>query len=350
VVRRFAFAFPGELSTPTGGYAYDRRMVAELTRAGWHVDLVGLGDGFPLPDEHALQDAHRRLMDIPEGRTIVVDGLALGVLPDAAKQIGGNHPLVALVHHPLALESGLSHEQVARLHDSERAALASAAHIVTTSATTARLLAANYGVDASRISVAPPGTDPAPPSRRAEDGIVRLLAVGAIVPRKGYDTLIAALAAIPDLPWRLEIVGDRTRDPTSAAQLDSDIAGLGLTGKVSVLGAVSAARLEEAFRSADVFVLASRFEGYGMAYAEALAHGLPIIGTHAGAIPETVPPAAALLGAPDDVQGLAQAFREIIGNPQRRQQLAAAARMAAGDLPTWEHSAKIFADVLRRVA
>lgn len=349
-MRRFAFAFPGELSIPTGGYAYDRRMVTELTRTGWHVDLVGLGDGFPFPDEHTIRGAHRRLADIPEGRPVVVDGLALGVLPEAAKQIGRNHPLVALVHHPLALESGLAHEQAARLHDSERTALASATHIVTTSATTARLLAADYGVAASRISVAPPGTDPAPPSRPAEDGIVRLLAVGAIVPRKGYDTLIAALATIPDLPWRLEIVGDRTRDPKAAARLDSDIAGLGLTGKVSVLGAVSAARLEDAFRSADVFVLASRFEGYGMAYAEAIAHGLPIIGTHAGAIPETVPSAAALLVSPDDAQGLGYALREIIGNPQRRQQLAAAARTAAGDLPTWEHSAKIFADVLRRVA
>ncbi|MGE0749717.1 MAG: glycosyltransferase family 4 protein [Variibacter sp.] len=324
--------------------------MTELTRAGWHIDLIGLGDGFPFADKDTLQSAHRCLADIPEGRAIVVDGLALGVLPEAAKQIGKNHPLVALVHHPLALESGLTADQAACLHASERLALASAAHIVTTSAATARLLATDYGVAASHISVAPPGTDPAPPARGMGDGIVRLLSVGAIVPRKGYDTLIAALATIPDLPWRLAIVGDRTRDPKAATQLDTDIAGLGLTDKVSVLGAVPAERLKEAFRSADVFVLASRFEGYGMAYAEALAHGLPVVGTRAGAIPDTVPPAAALLVPPDDVEGLAQALCEIIGNPQRRQQLVAAARMAASDLPTWEHSAKIFAEVVRRVA
>jgi glycosyltransferase involved in cell wall biosynthesis len=350
VVNRFAFAFPGELSTPTGGYAYDRRMVAELTHAGWHIDLVGLGDGFPFPDERTRQAAHRRLQEIPDKRIVVIDGLALGALPDAARQIGKSHVLVALVHHPIALESGLTREQAARLYDNERLALASAAHVVTTSATTARLLTADYDVAASRISVAPPGTDPVPPARSIGDGIVRLLAVGAIVPRKGYDLLVAALATIADLPWRLEIVGDRTRDPKAASQLDSDIIEHGLKDRVSVLGAVSAQRLEEAFRTADVFVLASRFEGYGMAYAEAVAHGLPVIGTRAGAIPETVPPEVALLVPPDDVAALARALREIISDPKRREWMATAARAAANDLPTWESSARIFADAMRSVA
>ena len=145
---------------------------------------------------------------------------------------------------------------------------------------------------ADRITVARPGSDPAPMAHGSRDGIVRLLSVGAVVPRKGFDVLIAALATLADLPWRLTIAGDRGRDPKTAAQLDADIARLKLGDRVAVLGAVSPERLAELYAGADLFVLASRFEGYGMAYAEAIAHGLPVIGTTAGAIPDTVPAGA----------------------------------------------------------
>ncbi len=134
---------------------------------------------------------------------------------------------------------------------------------------------------------------------------MRLLSVGAVVPRKGFDVLIAALATLADLPWQLTIVGDRGRDPKTASQLDADIARLNLGNRVAVLGAVSPERLEQLYAGADLFALASRFEGYGMAYAEAIAHGLPVIGTTAGAIPDTVPAGAGVLVAPDDTGALA---------------------------------------------
>ena len=140
---------------------------------------------------------------------------------------------------------------------------------------------------------------------QTSDGVMRLLAVGAVVPRKGYDVLVAALATLTDLPWQLTIAGDRTRDRDTAAQLEADIARHGLGDRIAVLGAVSPQRLAELYADADLFVLASHFEGYGMAYAEAIAHGLPVIGTTAGAIPDTVPQDAGLLVAPDDVAAFA---------------------------------------------
>ncbi|WP_424595090.1 glycosyltransferase family 4 protein [Bradyrhizobium sp.] len=183
-----------------------------------------------------------------------------------------------------------------------------------------------------------------------EDGALRLLSVGAVVPRKGFDVLVAALATLTDLPWRLTIAGDRSRDRDAAAQLDADIARHQLGKRIAALGAVSPRRLAALYAEADVFVLASHFEGYGMAYAEAIAHGLPVIGTNAGAIPDTLPPDASVLVAAGDVPALAQALRRVIGEADLRRGLAAAARIAAPKLPTWRHSAEIFACALETLA
>jgi glycosyltransferase involved in cell wall biosynthesis len=346
VVRRFAFAVPGDLATPTGGYAYDRRMIAELDRLGWHIDLVDLGEGFPWPSSEHRKAALARLSAVPPGRTIVIDGLALGVLPDAANRLRNRNPLIALVHHPLALETGLTAQQSNAMRASERAALAAVNRVVVTSAATARQLVDDYAVPADRIVVARPGSDPATAAVGSDDGIVRLLAVGAVVRRKGFDVLIAALATLTELPWLLTIAGDRGRDPDTAAQLDADIARFKLGGRITMLGAVPPERLAELYAGADLFALASRFEGYGMAYAEAIAHGLPVIGTTAGAIPDTVPAGAGVLVAPDDVGALALALRRAIEYPDERRLLAMSARDAARKLPAWQDSAKIFSDVL----
>jgi glycosyltransferase involved in cell wall biosynthesis len=350
VVKRFAFAVPGDLATPTGGYAYDRRMITELGDLGWRIDLLDLGDGFPWPDEATRAGARTRLLAMPAGRSIVVDGLALGVLPETASQLAGRNPLLALVHHPLALEWGLSVKQADALRASERAALAAVQGVVVTSAATARLVASDYGVPAERITVARPGSDPTRLSQGSHDGVVQLLSVGAVVPRKGFDVLIAALATLTDLPWRLTIAGDRTRDRNAAAQLDADIAHHALGDRIDVLGAVSPPRLAALYAEADVFVLASHFEGYGMAFAEAVAHGMPIIGTDAGAIPDTVPAGAGLLVDPGDSPALAQALRRVIGDADLRRRLASAARAAAPLLPTWQRSAEIFARALETLA
>jgi glycosyltransferase involved in cell wall biosynthesis len=350
VVRGFTFAVPGDLATPTGGYSYDRRMIAELEHLGWHIDLVDLGDGFPWPDGERKDAAVARLFAVPAGRIIVIDGLALGVLPDAARKLRARNPLIALVHHPLAFETGLSVRQADAMRASEREALAAVSRVVVTSAATARQLVDNYAVAADRITVACPGNDPVPMAQGSAGVVVRLLSVGALVPRKGFDVLIAALATLADLPWRLTIAGDRGRDSKTAAQLDADIARFNLGDRVAVLGAVPPGRLDELYAGADLFVLASRFEGYGMAYAEAIAHGLPVVGTTAGAIPDTVPAGAGVLVAPNDTGALAHALSRLIKDADARHHLAMAARAASRHLPTWQDSAKLFSRTLEAFA
>jgi glycosyltransferase involved in cell wall biosynthesis len=167
-----------------------------------------------------------------------------------------------------------------------------------------------------------------------------------VAPIKGYDLLIAALATLADMPWRLTIAGDRTRNPVAAAQLDADIATYGLGNRVAVLGAVPPEAIIELYLASDVFVLASRFEGYGMALAEAIAHGLPVISTMVGAIPDTVPPGTGMLVPPNDVAALALALRRLISVRPERQRLAMNARAAATQLPTWQDSAQLFAGAI----
>src|SRR5262249_2938541 len=200
-----------------------------------------------------------------------------------------------------------------------------------------------YNVAMQRITVAIPGNDPVAAARGSDDGIVRILSVGAIVPRKGFDVLIAALATLVGLPWQLTIAGDRTRDPGAAAQLDIDIVRNGISARVAVLGTVSQDRLSELYATADVFALPSRFEGYGMAYSEAIAHGLPVIATTTAAIEETIPDRTCLVVAPDDPAELAGALRRLIESEDERRRMAVAARAAAQAFPSWGDSAKLVA-------
>lgn len=349
MVKRVVFAVPGSLDTPTGGYAYDKRIMAELRHLGWEVGYLDIGEGFPAPDEATRAAARSLLAAIPAGRPIVLDGLALGVLPDVAAELASRHPLVALVHHPLAFESGLTAERADALRRSERAALAEVREVVVTSPATAKLVASDYGVAPGRITVAKPGNDPVPLSAREPNGIPHLLSVGSVVPRKGFDILVSALAMLADIPWHVTIVGDLTRDPGEAAKLQNLISQHRLTGRIETAGAVAQSRLALLYGKADLFVLASRFEGYGMAYAEALSHGLPVVGTTAGAIPDTIPKGAARLVPSDDPAALASALRSVIVDAGERRRLSEAALAAARMLPTWQESAAIFAATLDRL-
>ena len=346
MVKRLAFAVPGDLATPTGGYAYDRRMIAELRILGWNIDVIDLGDGYPRPDAAKRMAARGLLSRAPEGGPIVIDGLAFGVLPEVAAALHERNPLIAIVHHPLALETGLTFAEAEKFCASERAALAFAHRVIVSSASTAKLLTADYNIAADHIAVARPGTDPVVSAAGSRDGIVRLIAVGSVVPRKGYDVLIAALATLADLPWRLTIAGDTERDRVTAAKIASDIVRFELSDRIVLAGAVTTGRLAELYRGADLFVLASRYEGYGMAYTEAIAYGLPTIGTTAGAIPDTLPGDAAILVEPDDVGALASALRRLIADKNERQRFASTARAAAARLPTWRESAVLFADAI----
>ena len=353
-MQQLIFVYPGDLDSPTGGYAYDRHIIHGLRDLGWQIQLLGLGEGYPFPSPAQLEKAEQLLLSLTPGVPMVVDGLALGALPSLAAAIAERHPLIALVHHPLAFEFGLSDSQIALLKQSEMQALHHAVKVIANSPATARDLNRHYGVHLDKIEVVLPGTDRIHALAAKIQGNsgrlneVRLLSVGSIIPRKGFHHLIEALAPLADLPWTLSIAGDTTRHPSAYADLMADINRFHLKGRVKVLGAVSNEELESLYSQADVFVLASLFEGYGMVYAEAMAYGLPIIATKGGAIADTVPPEAGLLLTPGDVPGLSHAILTLINDPFYRARLASGALYAAAQQPTWEQAVQRFASALSR--
>lgn len=340
------FAYPGELDTPTGGYGYDREIIAGLEDLGWQVELVPLGGGFPFPADETRAQAQEVLERLPDGARLIVDGLAFGVLPEAAAAVSGRLGLHALVHHPLCRETGVSEAQAANLLQSERQALAQARHIIVTSHATAAQVADLFGVEADRITVVLPGTAKQEVAARARSGRLRLLSVGTVVRRKGYDLLFSALGGLHEAEWHLDIVGGLDADPACHAELQDQLSALALTDRVTFKGAIAPDDLSRFYREADIFVLASRYEGYGMAYTEALAHGLPVIGSGGGAVADTLPDGAAIYCGTEDVGKLRSALNLLMTDEHKRLDMAAAARAAAGRLPDWKDAAAEFASAL----
>lgn len=342
------FLVPGDPTTATGGYLYDRHIVAGLEALGWAVRLRRLADSFPFPDRSALAAADRILAGFPDGALVVLDGLGLGAIPAQVEAHVGRLRLVGLVHHPLALETGLEPAQASRLYQSERRALAAVHRVLVTSSTTAAILS-DYGVAPTRIGVVEPGTVARPQAHGSGSATLALLCVAAVVPRKGHEVLLDALSELKDRPWRLTCVGSLARSPRTFLALQHQLTALGLEQRVMFTGEVGENRLARLYTEADLFVLASHFEGYGMALAEAIAYGLPVVSTRAGAIPRTVPAEAALLVPPGDRLALTQALARFLDNAALRRRLAKAARGAASAMPSWPDAAARFAEELKQV-
>lgn len=343
------FMLPGPLESLSGGYAYDRRIAAGLREAGWAVDWLVLPAGFPQPDAAAHAEAAAQVAALPDSSLVIADGLAFGALPALAQQHAGRLRWVALVHHPLALETGLEARERERLFHSERQALAAARGVIATSTATARGLAA-YGVPAGQVHVVEPGTDAAALAAGSGHPALSLLCVATLTPRKGHAVLVEALAGLQDRPWGLHCVGNTSRHPATTRALRALIAARGLGERVHLHGEVGPAALERFYAQADTFVLPSYHEGYGMALAEALARGLPVISTTAGAIADTVPAEAGVLLPPGDVAALRNALARLMDDAPWRAGLAAGARAARQRLPTWPQAVARFAAVLEALS
>ncbi len=329
---------PGPLGQRTGGYIYDRHIVLGLREIGWPVAVHELEGRFPKVDRVAREAARRAVSAMPADSLPVVDGLALPAFADLTLP----QPWVALIHHPLALETGLDAAGAEALAGIERRVLARVERVIVTSVQTRRDLAA-YDVDPARVGVVLPGTDRAPLARGSAGPGVTMLCVASLTPRKGHLVLLEALAGLCALSWRLICVGSPDRDPATARSIIEAIRRHDLEARVQLIGEQTEAGLQPYYDAADLFVLASHHEGYGMALAEALARGLPVVSTTAGAIPDTVPTDAGILVPPDDPAALAAALRRVITEPGLRQDLATGARRARLRLPSWADATRAFA-------
>ena len=343
-----AFAIPGDINLPTGGYMYDRRVLALLPQFGIAARHIELPGSFPDPTQDDLGETGRVLGAVAPGTVLVVDGLAYGALP--ADLISGvRAPIVALVHHPLCLEAGLLEPRRKQLLALEMTALALAKRIVVTSSATARALHSDFGVTGERTIVAEPGTDAAERAR-GSTGPLQLLSVGSVVQRKAYDILVRALAPLKGRDWRLTIAGATDRSPQALAALHAAVRETGLKDRIAIVGAVAQEGLAEMYASADALLLPSLYEGYGMVLAEAMARGLPMVCTTGGAAAETAPDAAAIKVPPGDQHALTAAIRRLLDEPDLRRSLADASWAAGQRLPRWEDTARTIAGVIKELA
>lgn len=340
------FLLPGDPASRTGGYRYAARMLPELRALGWTVHSQRLDDSFPQPTTAALTRAGEVLAGLPDDALVLIDGLAGGAMPEPLAAQADRLRLVMLVHHPLALETGLDETRRRALRDSERAALACVRRVIVTSPHTARGLH-DYAVPPQRIGVVRPGTDPAPLA--VGSGEPLLLCVATLTPRKGHDILFRALAMLRDRPWRLRCVGGLHYDPDTAARLERLRYELDVAERIELAGEFDDAGLADAYHRADLFVLASHYEGYGMVLSEALARGLPIVATTGGAMPDTVPAAAGLLVPPGDVVALSHALRRVLSDAALYAHLRAGARAARTDLPDWPQAGRRLVEELKQV-
>lgn len=337
----------GDPARPSGGNTYDRRLAEGLASAGWSVRTLEVAGDWPRADGEARSALAGALA--ADEAVVLVDGLVASGCPEAMLPAGRRLPTVVLVHLPL----GVTADGVVRKR--EAAVLRSAAAVVTTSDWTRRWLLGSYRLGPDLVHVARPGVDSARPAAGTSDG-GHLLCVAAVTPGKGHDLLVAALARVADRPWRCVCVGSLTRAPGFVTSVRRDLRATGLDGRVLLVGPRTGVDLAAAYAAADVVVLASHVETYGMVVTEALARGLPVIATDVGGVPEALGAGGdgsrpGVLVPAGDVDALAGALRGWLDDAawRRRMRAAATERRRAG-LPGWGGTVDLVARVLERVA
>ncbi|MGW1590464.1 glycosyltransferase family 4 protein [Streptomyces sp. NPDC002386] len=355
-LRTVHFVMPGGVddpAAPSGGNAYDRRVCLDLPGFGWQAVRHAVPGSWPRPGRADRDVLARTLRELPDDTVVLLDGLVACGVPEIVVPEAERLRLAVLVHLPLGDETGLDPAVAAALDARERVVLRAAGAVIATSDWAVRRIVSHHGLDPQRVHVAAPGADIAPLAP-GTDGVSRLLCVAAVTPRKGQHRLVEALAAVTDLPWSCVCVGGLTQDPEYVDRLRGLIRERGLDDRLLLAGPRAGAELDAAYASADLMVLTSYAETYGMAVTEALARGIPVLATDVGGVSEAVGRAPdggvpGILVPPEDPAALAAELRGWFGEPDVRRRLKAAARGRRAALDGWATTARSLAGVLGRL-
>jgi glycosyltransferase involved in cell wall biosynthesis len=338
---------PAPFGQVSGGYGYDRRMVTELRAHGDTVSVVELAGVFPLADDIARDAACAAWDRLGDATCPVIDGLALPAFAGMEDALAARGT-IGLIHHPTALETGYSEAERDSLRGIEQRLYRRLHRLVVTSDPTAERLVADFGVERARVAVVVPGTDDAPRCTGSGGPGCAILSLGTLVPRKGHDVLLRTLARLFDLDWHLTIAGSPRRHPAHAGSLVALTEELGIAQRVRFAGEVTGDALEALWQGADLFALATWFEGYGMAVAEALKRGLPVAVCAGGAAATLVEPEAGVVCEPGDHVQLSKALRRLIFSASLRAEMGEVAWQIGQKLPHWKAQAALLRENLSR--
>jgi glycosyltransferase involved in cell wall biosynthesis len=332
--------------TPSGGNSYDRQVCRGLAASGWSVPEHPVAGDWPSPDRRARAELAGVLAGLPAGAVVLLDGLIASTVPDLLAAQSDRLRLAVLVHLPLG-------DETASARAGEGRALASAVSIITTSDWARHRLLDLYPLAPDRVHVARPGVTAAPLAGGCEAGS-SLLCVAAVTEHKGQHRLIEALATVAELPWRCLCVGSLTREPDYVQRVRRRVGEYRLAGRVHLAGPRTSDQLAAAYAAADLLVLASRGETYGMVVTEALARGVPVLATAANGLPEALGRAPdgsrpGLLVEPDDPVALAGALRRWLTDAALRHRLRRSAAQRRETLTGWQTTAQLISHVLHGV-
>ena len=353
---RLAFVTVGGTQRLTGGYLYNARVISGLRGLGLEVEEV-VPSGASPEEQRAAAPRLGSVLDPERFDALVVDALARVVCAPHLDRWQAARPLVAMVHELPSVAGGRAEEgegYYARDRELEEPLLR-ADRLICVSRH-GRSILEDRGAPASRIRVVPPGFDRLPQTvggdGPAGDGLLRALCVAQWIPRKGILELVRAWGARERPGAVLELVGETDADPGYASKVRAAVAEVGARPGVSVVvtGPVDDLTLAAAYARADLFALPSRYEGYGIVYAEALARGLPVLACDVGPVPELVGEQAALLVPPQDEKALSGALDLLLSNAELRVSMSAAARRRARHLPSWDEAVAGFSRVLKEAA
>jgi glycosyltransferase involved in cell wall biosynthesis len=344
---RVAFVTVGDTGRLTGGYLYNARVLLGLRENGVEVEEV-VPCGASPEEQEAAAPRLGSILDPRRFDVVVVDALARIVCAPHLDRWRKERPVVAMIHE---LPSVAAPEIVTDKELKYEEPLLRADCLIAVSGHGGSILE-DRGVPAGRIRVVPPGFDRLPidnvASSPIHDDVVRALCVAQWIPRKGILDLVRAWTLHERSGAALVLVGETDADPAYAASVHAATADAP-EAYIVVRGPIYDATLGAAYAAADLFVLPSRYEGYGVVYAEALAHGLPVIACDVGPVPELVGEEAALLVPPGDMEALSGALDLLLEDPALRSRMSAAARHRAKELPRWEDTVASFLRVLRDV-
>jgi glycosyltransferase involved in cell wall biosynthesis len=327
---------------------YDRHVCKGLPALGWSVHEHALPGFWVRPNAASFAALAEVVGRIPDDAVVLLDGLVASTAPEVLVPQAHRLRLVVLVHMPLGHRPAADGAGNARTR--EREVLSAAAAIVTTSAWTRSRLLELYRLPDERVHVAEPAVDAADLVAGSAAG-GSLLCVAAVTFDKGHDVLLDALATISDLSWHCVCVGSLDRDPAFVEGLRRRSLDDGLDDRVDFAGPRTGADLDRSYAAADLMVLASRAETYGMVVTEALARGLPVVAAEVGGLTEALGQGAdgirpGLLVPPEDPAQLGAALRAWLGDAELRERLRRAARERRESLSRWSTTTSVIAGVL----